>query len=138
MEINRFIEVQGYWMDIVESELKNGKKVSHWIWFIFPQLRGLGKSSTSDYYGLDSLEDAREYYANKYLKKNLDKCLHIIYKYKDIRAIKDCLGELDTMKLHSCVTLFYLAVGKKIFKQILDKFFNSLIDKETVILLEKR
>ena len=138
MEVNRFIEIQDGWMEIVESELKDGKKVSHWIWFVFPQLRGLGNSFNSEYYGLESLEDAREYYANKYLRKNLNKCLRIIYKYKDIRAIKDCLGELDTMKLHSCVTLFYLATNKKTFKRILDKFFNSLIDKETVILLEKR
>lgn len=125
-------------MEIVENELKEGKKVSHWIWFIFPQLKGLGKSPTSDYYGLESLDDAREYYANKFLRKNLNKCLRIIYKYKDIRAITDCLGELDTMKLHSCVTLFYLATNKKTFKRILDNFFNSLIDEKTVLLLEKR
>ena len=138
MEINRFIKVQECWMEIVENELKEGKKVSHWIWFIFPQLKGLGKSPTSDYYGLESLDDAREYYANKFLRKNLNKCLRIIYKNKDIRAITNCIGELDTMKLHSCVTLFYLATNKKTFKRILDKFFNSLIDEKTVLLLEKR
>lgn len=138
MEINRFVEAQRSWIGVAQSELKSGKKTSHWIWFIFPQVVGLGKSLTSDYYGLGSLEEAREYYANKYLRRNLIKCLHIVYRYKNISTVKECLGELDTTKLHSCVTLFYIATNKKFFKQILDKFFNGLIDRQTVILLEKR
>lgn len=138
MDKNRFIKSQDCWMDTVIAELKNGEKKSHWIWFVLPQLKGLGNSFTSEYYGLESLDDAREYYSNKYLRKNLNKCLHIIYKYKDIRALVYCLGSLDTLKLRSCVSLFYLATKKKMFKKILDKFFDGLIDEKTVILLEKR
>lgn len=136
MELNKYIKAQEYCIDRVKTELKNGKKETHWIWFIFPQLKGLGTSIVSDYYGLKNLCEAQEYYKNKYLKNNLIGCLNIIYNYKDIYMLKNCLGELDTKKLYSCVTLFKFASPRsKIFSNVIDKFFNGLLDKDTVILL---
>lgn len=90
----------------------------------------------SEYYGLNSVKDAREYYKNKQLRKNLNDCLSIIYKYKNKEEVVSCLGKLDTMKLHSCVSLFYLATKKNIFKRFVKKFFNSILDKKTILLLE--
>lgn len=136
MEPKRFLEVQEYWIDTVKRELKSKQKVSHWIWFIFPQLRGLGESPMSDYYGLDGIEDAKEYYKHKRLRKNLEGCLSIVCKYKGIEEIERCLGKLDTMKLHSCASLFYLATKKKIFKHVIKKFFNGVLDEKTILLLE--
>lgn len=138
MELRKFLDAQECWVDIVKSELKSKKKVSHWIWFIFPQLRGLGQSPVSNYYGLDGLQEAKEYYQNKCLRKNLNNCLSIVARYKNIGEIKDCLGELDTMKLHSCVSLFYLATSKNIFKHVIKKFFNGVLDEKTILLLERR
>ena len=137
MEPKRFLEVQECWIDIVKRELKSKKKVSHWIWFIFPQLRGLGESPMSDYYGLDGIEDAKEYYKHKRLRKNLEGCLSIVCKYKGIEEIERCLGKLDTMKLHSCASLFYLATKKNIFKHVIKKFFNGVLDEKTILLLER-
>lgn len=90
----------------------------------------------SDYYGLDGIEDAKEYYKHKLLRKNLEECLTIVYKYKGIEEVEGCLGKLDTMKLHSCASLFYLATKKKIFKHIIKKFFNGVLDEKTILLLE--
>lgn len=136
MEPNRFLKAQEHWIDTVKRELKSRRKVSHWVWFIFPQLRGLGESQMSDYYGLDGIEDAKEYYKHKLLRKNLKECLTIVYKYKGIKEVEGCLGKLDTMKLHSCASLFYLATKKKIFKHIIKKFFNGVLDEKTILLLE--
>lgn len=133
--MNKYIFAQKEYIQTVINELKNGKKVSHWIWFIFPQLKGLGKSIFSDYYGLSDLNETKQYYLNKFLRNNLNKCLQIIYSYTDVELIINCLGDLDTKKLHSCVTLFYLATKKNIFKKIIDKFFNGLLDNQTLSLL---
>lgn len=107
------------------------------MWFVFPQLKGLGESPMSDYYGLDGIEDAEEYYKHKQLRKNLEGCLSIVCKYKDVWQVKNCLGELDTMKLHSCASLFYLATKKSIFKHVIKKFFNGVLDEKTILLLKE-
>ena len=137
IETQRFLEAQNYWIDTVKRELKAKKKVSHWIWFIFPQLKGLGESLMSNYYGLDGIEDAKEYYKNKQLRRNLENCLSIVYEYEGIEEVDSCLGKIDTMKLHSCVSLFYLATKESIFENILKKFFNGILDEKTILLLKR-
>ena len=137
IDLNRFIKAQDEWIDKVKIELKSKKKVSHWIWFIFPQLKGLGNSFTSDYYGIDNINDAKKYYENIKLRNNLIDCLSIISEYEGINELKDCLGELDTKKLYSCVSLFYLATKQSIFKYIIDKFFNGKLDEEMILLLKR-
>ena len=135
MTVNRFVETQKMYIDVVKDDLTSGKKKNHWIWFIFPQLKGLGKSQVSQYFGIKDMDEAREYYKEPTLKKNLDDCFKIVLKYKDYNALSDCFGTLDTKKVHSCATLFYLSTKKPIFKKFLDKFFNGLLDEQTVILL---
>ena len=138
MALKKFKKAQELYIETAKNELRTGKKVTHWIWFIFPQLKGLGKSFVSNYYGLNSVEETREYFNDKYLKRNLIDCFKIVFKYTDYELLLECLGELDTQKLHSCVTLFYVATRKKLFKKIIDKFFNGFLDKGTVLLLDAR
>ena len=137
IDTQRFLEAQNCWIDTVKRELKAKKKVSHWIWFIFPQLKGLGESLMSNYYGLDGIEDAKKYYKNKQLRRNLENCLSIVYEYEGIEEVDSCLGKIDTMKLLSCVSLFYLATKESIFENILKKFFNGILDEKTILLLKR-
>lgn len=137
IDTQRFLEAQNCWIDTVKRELKAKKKVSHWIWFIFPQLKGLGESLMSNYYGLDGIEDAKKYYKNKQLRRNLENCLSIVYEYEGIEEVDSCLGKIDTMKLRSCVSLFYLATKESIFENILKKFFNGILDEKTILLLKR-
>ena len=115
--------------------MKNKKKETHWIWFIFPQLKGLGKSFVSQYYALNSLEEAKEFFDDRFLRKNLLDCFRIVNKYEDSEELENCLGLLDATKVRSCATLFYLATKKSIFKKFLDKFFEGLLDRNTMVLL---
>ena len=138
MELNKFKDVQKEYISTVKRELKQRYKEKHWIWFVFPQLKGLGKSLNSDYYGLDGIEEAKEYYNDKYLRKNLLSCFRIIYKYEDKEVLADCVGMLDAIKIRSCATLFYVATKRIIFKKFLDKFFDGFLDDKTMLLLSER
>ena len=138
MAIDRFIKAQKIYIKNAKTELKQCYKETHWIWFVFPQLKGLGKSLNSDYYGLDGIEEAKEYYNDKYLRKNLLSCFRIIYKYEDKEVLADCVGMLDAIKIRSCATLFYVATKRIIFKKFLDKFFDGFLDDKTMLLLSER
>lgn len=135
MELNKYIKAQEYCIDTVKEELRDGLKQTHWMWFVFPQLKGLGKSIVSDYFGLKSLDEAKEFFENKYLRKNLVTCFKLVLKLNDHRRLSYCFGVVDTMKIHSCATLFYLATRRIIFKKFLDKFFGGSLDDKTVLLL---
>lgn len=136
-ELLRFERAQDIWLDKVQKELTNKKKESHWIWFIFPQLNGIGSSMVSNYFAIQDEKEARLYYKNKKLKKNLHACLNILYQYESKEEIEKCLGDLDTKKLHSSVSLFYIVTHKRIFKKFLDKFFNGILDDKTISLLKR-
>ena len=138
MDLKRFEQVQKLCIKEVKAEIRSGYKETHWIWFIFPQLKGLGSSMVSNYYGLNNLEEAREYYDNKYLRKNLLSCFRLVLKLEDERDLSNCFGMLDSVKIRSCATLFYIATKKNIFKKFLDKFFEGLLDNKTMLLLQER
>ena len=132
--IERFINAQKRDYEKALQEIKNGKKTSHWIWYIFPQLKGLGNSTTSMYYGINNIEEAREYYNNDYLRNNLlEICNALLLLDNNIRNI---FGYPDYLKVHSCVTLFEMvAKDEIIFKKIIDKFYNGKRDNNTINLL---
>lgn len=134
--IEKYIEAYKEYYETVKEELTNEKKVSHWMWFIFPQLKGLGKSSLSNLYGLNDLQEARAFLTCAYLNNKINSLLKIILKYKNVSLI-DVFGELDALKFHSCITLFYLATNKKIFKKILEKYFSGVLDNNTILLLNE-
>lgn len=132
--IERFIIAQKKDYEKALQEIKNGKKTSHWIWYIFPQLKGLGNSTTSTYYGINNIEEAREYYNNDYLRNNLlEICNALLLLDNNIRNI---FGYPDYLKVHSCVTLFEIvAKDEEVFKKIIDKFYNGKRDNNTINIL---
>lgn len=133
--INRFIKAQEKDYADALREIKNGKKTSHWIWYIFPQLQGLGRSSISNYYGIKDLAEAKEYINNDYLKNNLlEICQELLLLNNDI---KDIFGYPDYLKVQSCLTLFEIVSPEEsVFRKVLNKFYNGEIDSNTINLLK--
>ena len=129
--INRFKEAQKRDYEQAFRELRNGRKTSHWIWYIFPQLKGLGYSSTAQYYGLDGVEEAKEYIADKELHDNLVNISQILVNLNAPDIVR-VMGHIDAMKLKSSMTLFYLISKEPIFKQVLDMYFDGQMCQWTV------
>lgn len=129
--INRFREPQKNYFEQACQELRNGRKTSHWIWYIFPQLKGLGYSYNSNYYGLKDIAEAQEYLADKELRDHLIQACQILI---DLNApdIEKVMGYIDAVKLKSSMTLFYLASKEDIFKQVLDMYFGGQMCQKTV------
>lgn len=130
--LTKFITAQKEDFDIALAEIKNGRKESHWIWYIFPQIAGLGRSATSEYYAIQNLSEAKMYLENEYLHNNL---LTICQALLDLKTddAEEVLGWIDAMKLKSSMTLFTLAAPEEpVFKAVLDKFFHGELDEKTV------
>lgn len=135
-DIDRFIKMQELYYEIALSEIKDGYKRTHWIWYIFPQLKGLGQSYNSEYYGLYSVDEVIEYMRNLYLRNNMIEICNELYKLDD--SIENIFGYPDYLKLNSCMTLFEYSIPKeKIFGKIIDKFYNGKRDRVTLEMLEK-
>ena len=136
-DLKRFVEAQSTEYDEVLAELCAGRKRSHWIWFIFPQLKGLGRSSTSDYYGIGSLEEARAYLRHPLLGPRLEECTVLVNRVEG-RSIDDILGFPDNLKFRSSMTLFAQAAeDNSIFTAALQKYFAGSPDSRTLELLRK-
>lgn len=133
--LNRFIEAQKDSFNYALSEIKSGQKKSHWMWYIFPQLKELGRSSTALYYGITNLDEAREYMEEPYLRENLitiTKAL-LTLKESDPSLI---MGYPDDLKLCSCMTLFEIvSPDVSEFGLVLDKFYNGMRDRRTIDIL---
>lgn len=117
-------------------EIKSGKKQSHWMWYVFPQIHGLGKSSTSVYYAINSAEEAKAFLDDAYLGNNLIQICDALLEIESNNAI-DIFGRTDAMKLKSSMTLFAYISGKNsVFRLVLKKFFNDTQDNKTLLLLK--
>ena len=103
--LKRFLDAQEQMYGMALAEVKRGKKLSHWIWYIFPQLKGLGKSGNSHYYGIDNLEEAKAYLQHPVLGTRLREITTTFLELSGVNA-KDVFGYLDAMKVRSCMTLF--------------------------------
>jgi uncharacterized protein (DUF1810 family) len=113
------------------AELRGGRKASHWMWFVFPQIAGLGYSLTSRRYAITSLAEARAYLAHPVLGPRLVECATILTGVQG-RTAEQIFGELDAQKLHSSVTLFMRAApGEPVFRQVLDQYFGGVPDSAT-------
>ena len=134
----RFLEAQENAYVTALAELRAGLKQSHWIWYVFPQLRGLGLSAHSEKYGLESLAEARAYLANPILSQRLREATEAILSHRSLDATS-VLGELDALKFQSCLTLFSLAEpSEEIFVVALERFFAGERDARTLELLKAR
>lgn len=120
--LDRFIKAQDNMYETALKEIKNGEKESHWMWYIFPQLRGLGESEMSYFYGINGLEEAKAYLAHPILSTRLIEISTALLEHKD-KPIEDIMGYIDDMKLKSSMTLFAIASKEiSIFHQVLDFF----------------
>lgn len=134
-DLGRFLTAQRGVYDGVLDELRAGRKTGHWIWFIFPQLAGLGRSETSRYYGISSLDEARVYQADPILGARLRECAGLLLA-SDARTAVQILGETDAMKVRSCMTLFHRAApDEPVFGQVLDRYYAGVADETTDRLL---
>ena len=134
--LKRFIDAQELDYEMALLEIKSGRKRSHWIWYIFPQLVELGYSSTAKYYGIKNIDEAKAYLNNITLKKHLLEISEELYKIDG--NISNIMGYPDYLKLKSSMTLFSIADSSNdIYKKILDKFYNGEVDQVTVDLLKK-
>jgi uncharacterized protein (DUF1810 family) len=134
-DLDRFLIAQRVVYDGVLDELRRGRKSGHWIWFIFPQLVGLGRSETSRYYGIATLDEARAFLADRVLGARLRECA-VLLLASDARTADEILGGLDAMKVRSCMTLFHRAApDEPLFRQVLDRFYAGVADEATERLL---
>ena len=123
-DLNRFLEAQTHSYDIALSEIKNGRKVSHWIWYIFPQQKGLGRSYNSEFYGLDGVGEAAAYWAHPILSARLREMCEALLTHKGKREIDYIMGSrIDVQKLQTCMNLFNKVAPNDVFKEVLDTFF---------------
>jgi uncharacterized protein (DUF1810 family) len=137
-DLERFIEAQASVYGRVLDELGSGHKLSHWMWFIFPQLAGLGSSETSQRYAIRSLDEARAYLAHPVLGTRLRECAGLLLATSS-RHAEDIVGPVDARKLRSCMTLFHRAEpGEPLFSRALERFYGGIPDAATDALLTKR
>ena len=132
-DLQRFVAAQDAagTYDRATAELRGGRKTSHWMWFIFPQIAGLGYSPASRTYAITSLDEARAYLAHPVLGARLIECVTILTQVPG-RSAEQILGEVDALKLRSCVTLFmHAAPGEPVFGQVLDRYFDGIPDPAT-------
>jgi uncharacterized protein (DUF1810 family) len=133
--MERFIEAQQHEYKTALSEIHNGRKLSHWMWYIFPQIAGLGFSETSRYYGLKNLQEAKEYLGHPILGKRLIEISAALLDL-DTNDAHAVFGSPDNLKLQSSMTLFSSVDNSDpVFQLVLDKFFNGKKDKHTLALL---
>ena len=134
--LNRFLAAQSSAYAAALEEVRAGKKRSHWMWYIFPQLRGLGSSPTSQAYAIQDMDEARAYLAHSVLRGNLIEICETLLSL-DSDDANQIFGWPDCMKLRSSMTLFALAEGgNSVFQQVLDKFFSGAMDQRTLDILE--
>ncbi|OBF53035.1 calpastatin [Mycobacterium sp. 852002-53434_SCH5985345] len=131
-DLNRFVDAQAPVYRNVVEELRSGRKRSHWMWFVFPQLRGLGGSPTAVHYGISSLEEARAYLRHELLGPRLRECARLVNQVQG-RSVADIFGSPDDLKLRSSMTLFARATDdNEEFRAVLDKYYDGRQDQLTL------
>lgn len=132
--LNRFVGAQESFYKDALREIRKGRKEGHWIWFIFPQMKGLGYSPMSENYGITSLDEARAYLAHPVLRSRLFEITEALLCHKDKTAY-EILGTIDAIKVRSCMTLFDLVEPNSIFAETLATFYNNERDELTLNLV---
>lgn len=122
--LERFIIAQKYTYASALQEIQDGKKQSHWIWYIFPQLKGLGKSRNSEYYGLKDASEAKRYWEHPILGARLKEITLALLEHRG-KPVQDILDGIDAQKVKSCMTLFYMVTEDPLFKNVLQDFFEG-------------
>lgn len=134
-DIERFYGEHKLNYETALREMKNGRKQTHWIWYIFPQLKILGRSETAEYYGIENAEEAKLYYNDPYLGESFREICQVLLECESDNAL-EVMGYPDNLKLCSSMTLFYMATGDSLFKDVLNKFYSGRTDDRTVSYLQ--
>lgn len=141
-DLARFVDAQRDTFDAALAELRAGRKRTHWMWFVFPQLAGLGSSPNAQYYGLRGLDEARAFLAHPVLGPRLVACCEALLAVDPDRTAHDVLGSPDDLKLRSSATLFAAAAGDgpgahAAFQRVLDRWYAGEPDPRTLALLRR-
>ena len=138
-DLKRFVAAQEPVFASALAELRAGRKRTHWMWFVFPQLRGLGRSPMAIRFGIESLDEARAYLAHSLLGPRLKECVRLALRI-DGRSITEIFGSPDDMKFHSSMTLFAAASGETAspYRRALDRWWRGEADSATLRLLGRR
>jgi uncharacterized protein (DUF1810 family) len=133
--LSRFLQAQQPVMNRVMDELKAGHKTSHWMWFVFPQLKGLGRSDMAQRFGLSGAAEARAYLAHQVLGARLQACVVEVLEHRHMSAAQ-IFGSPDDLKFRSCLTLFAsVQTQSPVYRQALEQFYAGIADSKTVQLL---
>lgn len=134
MDLEKFLAAQEDTYTQALKEVKEGRKTSHWIWWIFPQMKGLGSSYNSNYYGISGLEEARAYLDHPVLGQRLREITGVLLNLAG-KTAKEVFGGTDAMKVRSCMTLFDKVADDGLFRQVIDRYFDGKADRKTLKLL---
>ena len=130
-DLERFVDAQDRVYEGVLAELRSGRKTGHWIWYVFPQIAGLGHSAMSQQYAITSLAEAIAYLAHPVLGARLRECAGLVLDIRD-RTAEEIFGSIDAMKLRSSMTLFHRAAPEEsVFAQVLDRYYGGAADEAT-------
>ena len=130
-DLRRFVDAQSHTYDQALAELRAGRKRTHWMWFVFPQVAGLGRSGMAQRFALSGLEEARAYLAHPVLGRRLVECARVLTAL-DTEDPVAVLGSVDAQKLHSSMTLFaHAAPDEPVFRAVLDHYFDGVEDEAT-------
>ncbi|GGC93641.1 DUF1810 domain-containing protein [Undibacterium terreum] len=134
-DLQRFVAAQEAVYELVLEELQEGEKRRHWMWFIFPQLKGLGRTETARFYGISSIDEAQAYLRHPVLGTRLLECIHLLLQIKG-KSVHQIFGSPDDLKLRSSLSLFAIAAeDKQPFLVALEKFYGGELDPLTSALL---
>jgi uncharacterized protein (DUF1810 family) len=134
-DLDRFVEAQNESYDNIIRELKIGKKVTHWMWYVFPQIAGLGRNATAKFYEIRDQNEARAYLAHPILGQRLLECTKILLTLERKSAL-DIFGDIDALKLRSSMTLFSSIAGSdSLYQEVIDKYFEGQPDQKTLDIL---
>ncbi len=137
-DLNRFVEAQAANYDDALAELRAGRKRTHWSWYVFPQIRGLGSSAMSLRYAIGSLAEAVAYIEHAVLGPRLRESVASLNAHRGL-SVNDVLGDIDAQKFRSCLTLFAQAApSEPVFKEALSKYFGGDLDAATLAILAKQ
>jgi len=137
-DLSRFYGPSRRQYDDALAEIRRGRKTSHWIWYIFPQIFGLGSSTTSEYYAIRSLQEAKDFAADPVLGARLTEISSALLELENA-DIHSVMGYPDDLKLFSSMTLFSLAAPENpVFKQVLDRYYGGRLDENTLRMLKMR
>ena len=134
--LQRFLDAQQSDYEQALTEVGNGRKYSHWVWYIFLQLKGLGMSYNSQYYGISGKEEAEAYLTYPVLGERLREITSVFLQLKN-KTAQEVFGSLDAMKVLSCMTLFNEVASDDLFQKVIDRYYQGKVDETTKRKLEK-